>query len=338
MPTDITPTAARSTSGYIPALDGLRAFAVVLVVAFHARLMPGGFVGVDVFFVLSAFLITRVLQQEFAQAGGIRVGRFYKRRLIRLGPALALLLVTYLAVAPILWPDQPHLGDAILAGTYVSNYSFALFGRPAHLQHTWSLAVEEQFYLIWPLLLPFVLRTKKPIQLLVASYLVVLCWRLSFAGDWESYYYRADTRCSGLIVGAALALSIDGLRMGAVHAWTGVSLIILASLIGRFGPTASAVFPLAEVGAALLIGASAKGQLGKLGYVFCAPGAILLGKLSYGIYLWHYPITVALRPSFSGLTLFVLVLIPTVALAWLSFVTVERWPRTVPRRVAAPAL
>jgi peptidoglycan/LPS O-acetylase OafA/YrhL len=334
---DVGSTRLHPAPDYIPGLDGMRAWAVLLVVAFHARVIPGGFVGVDVFFVLSAFLITRILQRELEQAGEIRLVRFYQRRLVRLGPALALFLLAYVTVAPLIWPGQPHFGDAVLALLYLSDYSFAFFGRPQYLQHTWSLAVEEQFYLIWPLLLPFLLRLRRPMVAMAMGYVAVLCWRASFDGDWASYYYRADTRCTGLIVGAALAVSINKLTLSVSHAWVGAGLIVCAALFGRFGPAASAVFPLAECGAAMLVGAAAQGRLGSMAPLLCAPTAILLGKLSYGIYLWHYPITVALRPFFSEATLFLLVLLPSVALAWLSFVTVERLPSTFRGSVRAPA-
>ncbi|WP_178139161.1 acyltransferase family protein [Erythrobacter sanguineus] len=324
---------AIASGTYIPALDGLRAVAALLVVAFHARIVSGGFIGVDVFFVLSAFLITGILQREISQTGAIRLSRFYLRRLARLGPALAFLLAGYIAFAPLIWPSHPHLFDAMLAGLYVSNYSFALFKEPLYLQHTWSLAVEDQFYLLWRLLLPVLMRARIPILWLGAAYVAVICWRASFGDDWASYYYRADTRASGLIIGAALALYLHRLTFTPVYAWTGIGAIIVAAAFGEFGPTSATVFPVAEIGAALVVGAAAHGQLGRLKIALCAPIAIRLGKLSYGIYLWHYPITVALRPWLDGVTLFGAVLVPSVALAWLSFVTIERLPMMIGTRV-----
>ena len=311
---------------YIPALDGLRAVAVLLVVAFHARLLSGGFIGVDVFFVLSAFLITRLLQSEISQTGKIRRSRFYLRRLMRLAPAFILMLGAYVLFAPLIWPGHPHLSDAMLAAFYVSNYSFAFFRDPIYLQHTWSLAVEEHFYLLWPLLLPLLLRARNPLAWLGAAYVAVICWRMSFAYDWGNYYYRTDTRATGLIVGAVLALYLQRLRFTPADAWTGMGAIILAAVVGEFGGMASTVFPVAEFGAVLVVGAAAQGRLGRLTMVLSAPVAIRIGKLSYGIYLWHYPITIALRPWLDDVTLFAAVLFPSIALAWLSFVTVERLP------------
>ncbi len=332
----VQPSAPTPSGGYISGIDGLRAVSALLVVAFHARVVPGGFVGVDVFFVISAFLITGILQREVQHHGAIRLSRFYLRRLARLGPALAFMLLAYVAFAPLIWPAHPHLSDALLAAFYVSNYSFALFNSPLYLQHTWSLSVEEHFYLVWPLLLPFLMRARRPVLWLAAAYLAVICWRMNFGPDWHSFYYRTDTRAGGLIVGAALAMALSRLRFASADARIGIAAIAIAAMIGEFGPASASVFPIAEFGAALVVGAAAQGQLGRLDSVLSAPLLVRLGKLSYGIYLWHYPITVALRPHLEGPLLFGAVLVPSVALAWLSFVTVERLPALLAARTGAP--
>jgi peptidoglycan/LPS O-acetylase OafA/YrhL len=331
------PLSASPKGAYVPALDGLRAWAVVLVVAFHARVIPGGFVGVDVFFVLSAFLITGILQRELSDNGRIALRKFYVRRALRLGPALMLMLLAYVTFAPMVWPDHPHLVDATLAALYISNYTYAFLERPAFIGHTWSLSVEEQFYLIWPILLPLLMRARNPILWLAVAYLSVMAWRASFGGDWHAYYYRFDTRCTGLILGAALALSINRLSFTPWHAFAGAALIALAAIFGKFGSLSAIVFPAAEIGAVLLVGAIAQGQIGRLQPLLCSSGAIMLGKLSYGIYLWHYPITVALRPSLEGMSLFLAVLVPSIMLAWVSFVTVERLPQVLQRRALVPS-
>ena len=325
-------------SGHIPGIDGLRACAAVLVVAFHARAIPGGFVGVDVFFVLSAFLITRILAREWHGTGAIALRPFYLKRLKRLGPAFAFMLAVYVMLAPLVWPGHPHVRDAVLAGLYVSDYSYALFGAPRYIGHTWSLAVEEQFYLLWPLLLPLLLRARHPLMWLAAAYLVVMCWRASFGEDWRQYYYRADTRATGLIVGAALAFALDRLRLTPWHAWAGMLAIALAAMLGRFGPDAALAMPLAEFGAVLMVGAAAQNRLGGLGGWLSAPVMVRLGQWSYGIYLWHYPITVALRPFLAGWELFAVVIGPSVLMAWLSFVTVERLPDWIAQRRKAARL
>src|SRR5487761_2131823 len=140
---------------YNQALDGLRAVAIGLVAADHCW-VPGfdsGYFGVDVFFVLSGFLITQLLVDEYDSQGQIDLGKFYLRRLLRLTPPLAILLAVYLAVAPTLWPHYglwPHIRDAALAGLYLADYGRAFWSQPTLLEHTWSLSVEEHFYLLWP--------------------------------------------------------------------------------------------------------------------------------------------------------------------------------------------
>ena len=153
------------TSEFIPGLDGVRAVAIIAVILFHAEipgLAPGGFLGVDVFFTLSGFLITSLLLRELHTTGKIRLGAFYERRLRRLLPAM-LGMIAASSVAAVFWaPDT--IGrlqqDVPAALTYISNWwqihsgqsYFEMFGRPPLLQHLWSLAIEEQFYLVWPLL------------------------------------------------------------------------------------------------------------------------------------------------------------------------------------------
>src|SRR3546814_6270958 len=148
---------------FFPALDGLRAVAVLAVMVFHAMtgFATGGFLGVDVFFVLSGYLITCLLLVEHHGAGRIAISAFYLRRALRLYPALLLMLAVYLLAAPWLFPEasvSSHARDALLAGTYLSDYSYAFFKEPFYLKHTWSLAAEEHFYLLWPLLLGGMLR------------------------------------------------------------------------------------------------------------------------------------------------------------------------------------
>src|SRR5262245_54776854 len=138
---------------YMPALDGLRGVAVLAVFFFHvhAPLPPyGGYLGVDAFFVLSGFLITGLLLDEARVTGTIRVGAFYLRRVRRLLPALLLLLAAYLAVMPSIRPEVDQWTPALYAGLYVSDYARAFLGEIGLLSHTWSLSVEEHFYLLWP--------------------------------------------------------------------------------------------------------------------------------------------------------------------------------------------
>src|SRR5687768_11060779 len=134
---------------YMPELDGLRALAVCAVLAFHAGapMAQSGYLGVDLFFVLSGFLITSILVAEHERSGTIAVGRFYVRRALRLYPSLLLMLAVFVVVAPLLWPELPAARYALWSALYLSDYTRALIGEPEVLSYTWSLSVEEHFYL-----------------------------------------------------------------------------------------------------------------------------------------------------------------------------------------------
>src|SRR6266705_5198398 len=229
-----------------PGLDGVRALAVLAVLAFHEGLpwAPGGFLGVDVFFVLSGFLITDLLAARYRKDGRIGLGRFYQRRARRLLPALAVMLVTVTAAVSLLEPGQRDtLRPALLgAVSYTSNWwqafahqsYFSLYGPPPAFQHLWSLAVEEQFYLIWPLLLAAILViVRRPAARAlfawggaVASAVAMLAIYAP-GSDPSLVYYGTDTHASALMVGAALALTFP---LAKVAATSGKALRVLDGL------------------------------------------------------------------------------------------------------------
>src|SRR5215211_896558 len=212
---------------YRPGLDGLRALAVIAVLLYHADLtwIPGGFLGVEVFFVISGYLITALLLAEWRQRGRIDLKTFWLRRARRLLPALYVLLVVSLAFAVVFLPGEVAglRGDVIAAFGYVTNWYlifgqesyFEAVGRPSLLQHLWSLAVEEQFYLIWPPILALGLcigatRLRRRRMLGVAIFGAVasaMAMALLYTpgADPSRIYYGTDTRATGLLCGAALA-------------------------------------------------------------------------------------------------------------------------------------
>jgi peptidoglycan/LPS O-acetylase OafA/YrhL len=304
-------------------LDGLRAVAVLAVIAHHTLVpgMQGAATGVDVFFVLSGFLITSLLR------GGLKTLPFYGRRALRLYPALAFLLAVYLVAAPMFWPDHDNLRDAALAATYVSNYTVALWGLPKLLEHTWSLAVEEQFYLLWPLMLPLAIRSQRPIAALAGLY--VLTTALHFALPPRLGYY---THCSGLILGALVTFLPRGdARSGLVGA-----ALVLASFVQRVVPAHGWDIVMAEVGTAMIVAQRAPSALNAA--LAWRPFAGL-GKISYGVYLWHYPVAlIALGhpwPVTAAITLALSLL-----MGWVSHRYVEEpaklaWSRLRPRPAAA---
>ena len=285
---------------YNPALDGVRALSVLAVVFFHCGVpgAGGGFIGLDVFFVLSGFLITSLLAADH-RSGGIEVGRFYARRAWRLGPTLLLMIAAYLALAPVLWPSDDRWLAAALAAFYLYDYAMAFKEVTYTIGHTWSLGVEEKFYLLWPWLLPLVLRTRHPAAWLLGAFAVVTAWRygVALAWGWKQAYFSFDTRMSGILLGAMAALAPPKMPRGALAA----ALAVLAVLVALPSlPTTDQIeaatlrLTLAELSAFVLVchaAAHAKSA------ILAWPPIVYIGRLSYGIYIWHFPVLFLLGDS-----------------------------------------
>ncbi|MFI5931310.1 acyltransferase family protein [Actinoplanes sp. NPDC051494] len=288
-------------------IEGLRAVAVLLVVAYHCGLplISGGYVGVDVFFVISGFLITGLLLREARGSGTISIPRFYARRALRLLPA-STVVVLATVVASALWLPPLRLGailsDALHTTVYAMNYRLAAIGTdylnaeadPSPLQHFWSLAVEEQFYLVWPLLI-IAFRKRRglgvALSALTAGSLALAVWQTRENAGWA--YFGAHTRAWELGVGALLALGAFRLPRWCVPA----GLIAIAASAVLF--TARTPFPgyaalLPVLGTAAVIAGGTGRRAGLLGL----PVLQGVGRLSYSWYLWHWPMLLIAPAAF----------------------------------------
>jgi len=323
---------------YEPSLDGLRALAVLIVMAFHARIThaQGGFLGVDMFFVLSGYLITRMLADEHARTGTLRVGYFYLRRLRRLYPALILMLAIYVAVAPWLFSsDRDHGREALVAALYLSDYGFAFWKTPWFVQHTWSLAVEEHFYLMWPPLLCLILRLPPrywaPTLFLLFVGATIWRWYVVLnISPWHQPYFRFDTRLSGLLLGATAALT--PVRAPRSIALLG-AMFLLYAMYQATAQTDAALMKwmlLAELGSLMLVLAAPNVS------ILSIPALTWLGRLSYGLYLWHFPVMLWLRyQQITGWPALLIGGAISLACATASYYSVERWARQ--RRLKQPS-
>jgi peptidoglycan/LPS O-acetylase OafA/YrhL len=291
-------------------IDGLRAVAVLPVVAYHVGIhaVPGGFIGVDIFFVISGFLITQVLIQDI-HGDRFSLIRFYERRVRRILPALlAVLLLTFIVCARYSLPSEliDFSKSLIAAAASVSNIYFwrngGYFAAPAltkPLLHTWSLAVEEQFYIFWPLLLWFGLRLFKRHLLAATIVIIVVSLAVSAVGAFtspESTFYLVHTRAWELLLGGVLPLGAFARPIGPVWrnalAVAGLAVIIASVLAINSDMPFPGLLALPPcVGAFLIILAGRDGKTWA-GQVLSWKPITFIGIISYSLYLWHWPLTV----------------------------------------------
>ncbi len=344
------------SGGFRPDIEGLRAVAIILVLLYHGRadaLFPGGFVGVDVFFVISGFLITGLLMRELEKRGRVSLPRFYARRAKRLLPAAGLVLVvtavlTWWSVSVVQW--RTFGGDIVGAALYVVNWVLAARSvdylaedvGASPVQHFWSLAVEEQFYIVWPLLLVLVAwvvrrRTQARLRPLMGAgialviipsfvYSVVMT-----ASNPQAAFFVTPTRLWELGVGALVAIGA-GLwanlphRAGIALSWSGLVAVLASGVLLTTEvawPGYAAAWPVLG-SAAVIIGGFTSGRAGAAGVLSWKP-AVWVGGLSYSLYLWHWPLLIAATGLWGelgakrGLLVAAFSFIP----AWLSFKLVE---------------
>ncbi|NDU99481.1 acyltransferase family protein [Pseudoroseicyclus tamaricis] len=328
---------------YRPAIDGLRAVAVVAVILYHFSLGPfgGGFTGVDVFFVISGFLIGGLLFKEMEETGRLRLGRFYLRRIRRLAPAFFLMAgVTTLAAAAILlpWELREYGKSLIAASIWVSNIQFwreaGYFDAAAEMKpllHTWSLSVEEQFYLLLPvalLALGLIRRAMVPVLALLWAVSLAAClWVTPSAPDAAFYLFpfRAWELLTGVLLARlALGRPAPGGAGGALAGAAGLATVVAGIFLLRPEgfPGWQAIVPVA--GTALLLWQAGGG--GPVNRLLASPPARMIGRLSYSLYLWHWPVlTLSLywRGAYEGWWEALLWLALAAALSVLSWALVE---------------
>jgi peptidoglycan/LPS O-acetylase OafA/YrhL len=346
--------------GHVPELDGIRGLAVLVTVVAHSFFLAapgGGLTGVAVFFTLSGFLITTLLAEEWGRHGRIDLPRFYMRRALRLLPALFVVLIVYLVLAYVAFnPVALHqrLDAALYVATYFGNWQNATGSNLADLSHTWSLAVEDQFYFIWPPVLALALvvgfrqRTVLALTLFGALGLMVLRATAYAAGtDWDRIYYGTDMVGSSLLIGCLAALAVTwGYIPPLRHGRAAAALALLALALSTFTVSqheASGRAWLATVGFPGIALASAALIVAVVGDPRAAPilGHPVLrffGRISYALYLWHLLIIHILAKIFgvSSLERSMLSIPLAIGAATLSYVLVERPFLRLKDRVGGP--
>lgn len=318
-------------AGYQPALDGLRAVAISAVVLYHAErtVFPGGWIGVDVFFALSGFLITSLLVQEMARTRNIDVWRFYARRAVRVWPAFAALIVFSIVFATCLQTAYSNLNATLVAATYTMNWNRAFDVFPeGWLGHTWAVAEEQQFYLVWPAILLFI-GFRNPARWLIAAIAAAVAWRIALIVSGESFeriYNGLDTHADPLLIGAALAfVPLTPTFTKNVKRLALAPIVVLAALILFARETSvfsQTIGYSATAGAATWVIVLVLTHHRLWAILSSAPFRYT-GRISYSWYLWHFPILkigYAHIGHFTGAGLFLCLLAYPVAMASYHFV------------------
>lgn len=374
-PSDVAPGGRPQRLPHMPALDGIRGLALIAVIFFHSQFdwAKGGYLGVTTFFVLSGFLITALLLRERDTSGTIDLRDFWERRIRRLAPAILVLVglvIAYVALAA-QRPSPTIFGDAVSVFAWVANWRFVLaghsyanlFSQPSPFEHMWSLAVEEQVYLLLPVIALFLLGRRGPANRIrlgiglaiavVASTIAVVALRTPGAAPLHEYY-GTDARLAEPVVGALLAIVLVGRKgLQSYGRWTRLILDVVALVgVAILGYLMSNMaihdeepyrggFLVAALASAGVIAAASQRE-GLIARILGAKPLAALGRISYGAYLFHWPIFLWLTPTRTGLSeipLLVLRCTATLGVAVISHELVEVPIRSgrMPMRIGVPA-
>jgi len=346
----------RINLGHVPALDGLRAVAVISVMGYHLGVpgMDGGLVGVDMFFVLSGFLITNLLVKEYQKTDGINLRNFYIRRLLRLYPALLLMLITWDVISTLFIGNGLHvIGASLITLVYMTNWAraFGLYDMVI-LAHTWSLSIEEQFYIFWPLLLVLMLRLRPRLNTLALLIIVLagVFWALrafmTIAGVSEDLIYNGlITRADALLFGSALGILFANNGLGLRQSKLVNQMVSIVNQYGRYATLAATIFfawvlvvldrheyryyywvsGCISLATCLLIFDVCRLQRSALRPILELKPLVWLGRISYGLYLWHYPIYSTMQNfHIQGVIIAVVGSVITLVATLLSYYLLER--------------
>lgn len=350
---------------YTPELDGLRGISILWVMFFHAGFphMRGGFIGVDIFFVLSGFLITVLLILEYDRLGRISLKNFYIRRILRLGPALICLLIIFCLVSAIVLDIEKAKSnylDALIALFYLSNWSRAFaIHPPDFIGHTWSLSIEEQFYLFWPVFLVFLLNksVKRSYIAIITILIATISWffrvyLLLNDASPERLYNGLDTRADGLMIGCFIGIlagsgcftdNVRRMLKKILIIITPVSmfcLFIFSFFLNWKDPKMFAFgFIIVEIFAAILILDVIVGRQNFIRKILSMRWLVWIGSISYGLYLWHYPVFRSMRAMGFNLSITMTLGIGiTFLIATVSYYFMERPILKIKRKYARASL